>query len=94
MVPSTTIEAGYQADVTFCYNSSNKLDIYTLFPGHSLFVSVYHPLKAIEPKQVTGQAAFKINSIAKVVERIPRSCKKVAPDFNSIKKAHENYELW
>ena len=78
----------------FCYNGSKQFDFYTIFPGHSLFVSAYHPLKAIEPKRVTGSVAFKLNAIAKLEERIPRNCKKVELDFFSLKKEHEEYEIW
>ena len=70
------------------------MDVYTLFPGHSLFVSVYHPQKAIELNQVTGSVAFRLNAIATVEERIPRNCKKVELDFFLLKEAHEDYEIW
>ena len=95
MIPSQKISKEHleeQAD--FCYNASKQLDFYTLFPGHSLFVSVYHPLKAIEPKCVTGSVAFRMNAIAKIEERIQRNCKKVEMEFFSLKKAHEDYEFW
>ena len=66
-----------------------------MFPGDSIFVSVYHPFKSIEQKQITGEAFFKLNAIGKVVERIPsEDCKAVKQDFYSIKAAHERYELW
>ena len=95
MIPSQKISKKHleeQAD--FCYNASKQLDFYTLFPGHSLFVSVYHPLMAIEPKHVTGSVAFRLNAIAKIEEKIPRNCKKVEMDFSLLKKAHEDYENW
>ena len=83
-----------EKEAHFCYNGSKQFDFYTIFPGHSLFVSAYHPLKAIEPKRVTGSVAFKLNAIAKLEERIPRNCRKVDMDFFSLKEAHEDYELW
>ena len=96
LIPSILVKEG--ADLGFiniCYNSSQKLDIYGLFAGHSVFVTVYHPLKAIEPKQVTGQAAFKLNAIGKLVERVPsKDCKTVESNLYSVKLAQEDYEIW
>ena len=95
MIPSKIIsKEQLEGEASFCYNASEKFNFYTLFPGHSLFVSAYHPLKAIEPKRVTGSVAFKLNAIAKFEERIPRNCMKVNMDFFSLKEAHEDYELW
>ena len=85
MIPSKKLlKEHLEGDIHFCYNASKKKDVYTLFPGHSLFVSVYHPLKAIEPKHVTGPVAFRMNAIAKFKERIQRNCKKVVMDFFSL----------
>ena len=96
MIPSTIVKDGIDlGTIEFCYNSSKSLDNYVLFPGHSLFVSAYHPLKAIESKQVTGKAVFKLNAIGKVVEKIPSEyCREVDTNLYSAKTAHEDYELW
>ena len=81
--------------ISLCYNSSKSLDIYTLFPGHSIFVAAYHPLKALEPKHVTGSAVFKVNALGQIVERIPsKSCKAVESNLYSVKAAYEDYEKW
>ena len=96
MLESTVLEGGKEDIQPFlCFDSSKKLFLNVLFPGQKLFVADFHPLKAIEPKQISGQAFFKVNVIAKVEDRIPdANCITVESELSSVLKAHKDYEFW
>ena len=96
MIPSKLVkEEDLDHSLHFCYNASKKWDIYGLFPGHSVFVSVFHPFKAIESKQITGEAVYKVHATGKFVQRIPSTdCKAVDANPISLEAAHEDFELW
>ena len=96
VLETTTLEGGKEDIQPFlCFDSSKKLFLNVLFPGQKLFVADYHPLKALEPKRVSGQAFFKVNIIAKVEEKIPNgNCIAVESKLSSVLKAHKKYEFW
>ena len=96
VLESAILEGGKEdIQPILCFNSSKKLFLNVLFPGQKLFVADFHPLKAIEPKQISGQAYFKVNAIAKVEERIPNgNCITVESKLSAVLKAHQDYEFW
>ena len=79
-----------------CFSSNATLLFYVLFPGQKLFLSIYHPAEAVEPRKITGAAFFKANIMTKVTENLAElhHCENVERDIFSIRSAHQKYELW
>ena len=80
----------------FCFDQSDTLDMYALFPGKMIYVALYHPLKALEPKKIAGRAFYKINFKAKVSQKLSSTtCQNVeVNDINAVIKAHKDQEQW
>ena len=92
---SITMKEGENIQSFLCYNKSDSLSVYVLFPGQKLYVSIYHPLEALEPKQVTGNLFNKITAVAHVVQKIPNeNCLNVDSNLSEVISAHKEHELW
>ena len=79
----------------FCFDQSDTLDMYALFPGKMIYVALYHPLKALEPKKIAGRAFYKINFKAKVSQKLSSTtCQNIGLDINEVIEAHKDQEQW
>ena len=99
LVDSTTWVSGTNLSPHFCIDSSKTINIYTLFPGQKVFISVYHPVKTLEPKTInTGsiEKFYKVDILTTVDEKLPEkaNCKELDDELLTIVKAHEDYENW
>ena len=91
------MKSGEDIIPTFCFNSSKKLIIYELFPGQKIFVSLFHPIKAIQPTIIEGNRKFifKASSKAKITEHIENNdCLGSEKDLASVMSVHTSYEIW
>ena len=71
--------------------------LYELFPGQKIFVSLFHPIKAIKPTIIEGNKMFifKASSRAKITEHIENNdCLASKKDIASVMAIHRSYELW
>ena len=70
--------------------------MYVLFPGQKLFVADYHPLKALEPRKISGEAFLNLNILATVLSRIPEksNCLKISSTLDAVVAAQQKYESW
>ena len=80
----------------FCFDKSEVVDMYALFPGQMIYVALYHPTKALEPKTLSGRAFFKMNFRLKVSQTLSSSkCQKLdVQDITAVIGAHRKHEQW
>ena len=80
---------------SLCFNSSRKLLVYTLFPGQKIFVSLFHPHKAIKPTIITGHSLFKAIANGRIVQKIANDqCISSGTELFSSIELQQSYELW
>ena len=70
--------------------------MYAILPGKIIFISNYHPVKNIQSSEVSGGKYFRMVVIAKQFEFVTDNgkCNDSGTDFESIKRAHDDYEAW
>ena len=80
----------------FCFNSSERLYVYNIFPSQKIFIANFHPVTATEPTPITGPSYNLVTVTTQVKELLPDSgkCKAVDSDKNSVFQAHQDYENW
>ena len=90
------MESGTNHDREFQFNSSRELNMYVLFPGQKLFVADYHPMKALEPRKISGEKYLDIHIKATVLSRIPEksNCLKISSTLDAVVAAQQKYESW
>ena len=61
-----------------------------------MFLSVYHPTESLEAKTINGANMHKLSLIPKVTALLPdnRNCQAAGQTFVSVRKAHNEYDLW
>ena len=80
---------------SLCFNSSKKLLVYTLFPGQKIFVSLFHPHKALKPTLITGHSMFKSTANGRTVQNVASTkCISSGTDLFSIIETQKSYEIW
>ena len=80
---------------SLCFNHTKKLLVYTLFPGQKIFVSMFHPHKAIKPTIITGRSLFKSIAAGRTVQRIASDqCLSSGTDLFSVIDIQKSYEIW
>ena len=89
------MKTGENIEPLLCYDNAKSLSIFALFPGQKLYVSDYHPLKAMESKQVSRNLFYYINAAAHVVNKIPSdNCLSVDSNLSEVISAYKQHELW
>ena len=69
--------------------------MYALFPGQMIYVALFHPKMALEPKKFSGRAFLSFHVKAKVSQTVTSStCQKMDFDVNTVLEAHKNHEKW
>ena len=60
-----------------------------------IYVAVYHPLKSLEPKKISGQALIKTHFQAKVtLDKTDDKCKTIDLNIKNIRDVLKNHEQW
>ena len=49
------MKPGEKFDQQLCFNASENINIYALFPGQKIFVSVFHPMSISPHVELTGR---------------------------------------
>ena len=84
-----------------CFPSESKFFLFILFPGQKVFISIYHPKKALSSVELrfdSNKHLYKVIIIpyTKVTKRMAGvdNCLESKDDFDSLLTVQKDFEKW
>ena len=70
--------------------------MYFMLPGKKIFVSAYHPFKALESIVIAGGHYFRISINARQIEIVPEGndCLNIENNIAAVFESYDRYENW
>ena len=83
-------------DYSMCYNATIRLRMYFMLPGKKIFISAYHPFKALESMVIAGGHYFRISINARQIEMVPEGndCLNIGKNMTEVFDSYDDYETW
>ena len=67
-----------------------------MLPGKKIFISAYHPFKALESIVIVGGHYFRIAINARQIEMVPEGndCLNIENNMEAVFESYDRYENW